>query len=375
METSSGSIEDRRESAAAKVGRDGRPRPPLSRRGSAAGARSVVRALLVGGSVYALAAPAAVAQPGALFPEPFRIEHQLVQDDGDGNRFTGEPVVDTYGGSWIVSQRPDGSRLVVDLARRELTEVRVDQGTYWTSSFDRFAELQLRLRAAQGLARRGGDPTRSGAAERRTAGASAPSRPAPEGAAHPESAAGSELVVVEVPLGAAEPLASASGARAAAAAATVGGAGLRRVRVVAAGGLGTVGGAVEVWLDPALRVGPGALAALASLDDVLAGPSSTPATAVSRPGRFVAAARAHGGGAVVVKTSRPAGLTAEGEPIGAVEDVATRVERLDRFPAELVEVPEGLRRVPHPLEATVRFLEEEQERNAVMSGAASPTEQ
>src|SRR3954452_3858151 len=111
--------------------------------------RLLLAALLV------LAIPiSAGAQPGPLFPEPFRVEHHLVQDDGDGSRFVGEPVTDTYGGSWIVSQRPDGSRLIIDLVRRELTEVRTAKGVYWTVSFDRLAELQARLRAAQGLARK-----------------------------------------------------------------------------------------------------------------------------------------------------------------------------------------------------------------------------
>src|SRR3954468_13001252 len=86
-------------------------------------------------ALLALAIPAAAgAQLGPLFPEPFRVEHHLVQDDGDGSRFVGEPVTDTYGGSWIVSQRPDGSRLIVDLVRRELTEVRTAKGVYWTVS-------------------------------------------------------------------------------------------------------------------------------------------------------------------------------------------------------------------------------------------------
>jgi hypothetical protein len=63
-------------------------------------------------------------------------------------------------------------------------------------------------------------------------------------------------------------------------------------------------------------------------------------------------------------------LTAEGVPLGRVEDVTTRVESLERFPAELVAIPEGLRRGPHPLEGTLRFLEEEAKRNAAMAGVS-----
>ena len=38
-------------------------------------------------------------------------------------------MTDYYGGTWIVSVRPDGSRLVIDLARRELTEVAQQEAT------------------------------------------------------------------------------------------------------------------------------------------------------------------------------------------------------------------------------------------------------
>ena len=81
------------------------------------------------------------AQAGSLFPQPFQVRHHLVQDDGDGSRFASDTVTDTYGGSWIISERPDGSRLVVDLTRREVTGIQPDKGTYWTVSFDRLGEL------------------------------------------------------------------------------------------------------------------------------------------------------------------------------------------------------------------------------------------
>lgn len=285
-------------------------------------------------ALFALAA-AAVAQPGSgpLFPEPFRVTHQLVQDDGDGSRFVGEPVVDTYGGSWIVSERPDGSRLIVDLVRRELTEVRAEKGTYWTVSFDRFAELQKRLQAAQ--------VTRTKKAADRQA--------AP-------SAKAAELVVTEVPE-------TESGLRQANAAYIAGIAdrpGVRHLRVTATGERSDA--AFEVWVDPSVRLTPAALNAVGSFEGILAGESGATA-----PGRALAAARAHASGALPVRTVRA--MTQEG--MGRVEDAATRVERLERFPGELVEIPEGLKRVPHPLEAAVRFLEEDAERNLAMSGAGS----
>ena len=276
---------------------------------------------------FALAA-AAVAQPGPgpLFPEPFRVAHHLIQEDGDGSRFVGEPVVDTYGGSWIVSERPDGSRLIVDLARRELSEVRADKGTYWTVSFDRFAELQSRLRAAQGLA---------------------PEKTAEKAAAPPAP----ELVVTEV---AAETAGKSGGTSLADRP------GVRRLRVTQKGSdkSGAAAPLLDAWVDPSVRLTPAALGAVSSLETVLAGPDS----GVS-PGRALAAVRTRAGGALPVRTVRF--LAAPG---AQVEDETTRVERLERFPSALAEIPEGLKRVPHPLESVVRFLEEDAERNAAMAG-------
>lgn len=276
---------------------------------------------LLPSALFGLAfAVAAGAQTGPLFPEPFQVEHHLVQDDGDGNRFTGESVVDTYGGSWIVSQRPDGSRLIVDLERREITEVRPADGTYATVSFDRFAELQARLRAAQGL----GKPEETEEPKKATAAAS--------------------VVVTEAPAD----LRSASGLSSRP--------GVRRLRVQ-----GGASAALEVWVDPSVRLTPAALAAVDALESAASGRRE------DAPGRLLSAARSHAGGAVPVRTVRP--LAASGQ----VEDVTTRLDRLERFPGELVQIPEGLRRVPHPLEAAVRFLEEDRERNAAM--AAQPDAQ
>ena len=279
----------------------------------------------------ALVATAAAAQtgPGPLFPEPFRVTHHLVQDDGEGSRFVGEPVVDTYGGSWIVSQRPDGSRLIVDLDRRELTGIEKDKGMYWTVSFDRFAELQGLLRAAQGVA----GPEKAVDTPERRAAAVSPGVP--------------ELVVTEV---------NGDGDRRAARtgeASVADKAGVRRLRVSRDGA-----SVLDVWVDPSLRLNAAAVGAMSSLETVLAGPDRD---AVS-PGRSLAAARAHALGAFAVRTLRPLGGT------GQVEDVATKLDRLERFPSELAEIPEGLRRVPHPLEAVVRFLEDERERDRAMSG-------
>lgn len=267
---------------------------------------------LLPSALFGLAlAASAGAQTGPLFPEPFQVEHHLVQDDGDGNRFTGEPVVDTYGGSWIVSQRPDGSRMIVDLERREMTEVRPADGTYWTVTFDRFAELQARLRAAQGLAK-------------------------PE---EPKKAAAAASVVVSEVQGEVRSAAGLSSKP-----------GVRRLQVSQAGAR-----ALEVWIDPSVRLTPAAMAAMDALESAASGRRE------DAPGRLLSAARSHAAGAVPVRTVRP--LAASGQ----VEDITTRLERLEKFPGELVQIPEGLRRVPHPLEAAVRFLEEDAERNAAMA--------
>ncbi len=302
------------------------------------------------------AARVAAAQPGALFPEPFRVEHRLEQEDGDGERFVGEPVVDTYGGSWIVSERPDGSRLIVDLARRELTEVREAAGTFWTLSFDRFAELQEKVRAGQVS---GGKNSGEKEAVGEDGGAEPAGARRRAATASPGGEAGGPAppVVTELPLSAAGAARSGD----AAAAAVLAKPGVRRLRVVP-GGPEAGRGALEVWVDPSLRLTAPALAALEAFEGAVLGQSE------EAPGRLLAAARTHAAGALPVRTRRPLAAGGEGAPVGVVEDVVSRLERLERFPSELVEVPEGLRRVPHPLEAVARFLEEEAERNAAMAG-------
>lgn len=326
----------------------------------------------------ALLSPALRAQTGPLFPQPFRVEHHLVQDDGDGSRFVGESVVDTYGGSWIVSQRPDGNRLIVDLARRELTEVQSGKGTYWTLSFDRLAELQARLRQAQGLSRGAGDSGDDAASARDN------SRTAADSGSSARDGAEGGLLITDAPVAdrslAAAPSSSSSSG-------SIGGGsprerpGVKHLRVASRQAPDAV--AADVWVDPALRLTPAAQAAMGALETALAVPAaSSPSTTGTdkagvsdaqappvSPTHLLAAVRAHAGGALPVRTVRTLLRAEDGSATASVEDVATRVEPLDRFPTELAEVPEGARRVPHPLEATVRFLEEEAARNSALSGA------
>ena len=69
----------------------------------------------------------------------------------------------------------------------------------------------------------------------------------------------------------------------------------------------------------------------------------------------MAAVRDHADGALPLHTRRTAGSA-------LVEDEGCRREtRLEVFPAELVEVPEGLVKVPHPLEVQAAWLEQEAE--------------
>jgi hypothetical protein len=337
--------------------------------------------IAAGAALAALAvAGGAAAQGGALFPEPFVVEHHLVQVDDDGTRFESEPVTDYYGGTWIVSVRGDGSRAIVDLARREITEVRPEQGTWWTVSFDRLAELRERLYLAENphlspaAATPAGEPGRAAAAAR---------------AAEP-----AELVIEELPVaGAVRDAARAAGAGPAAGGEAPGAARPEpslRLRVVPADRAEDPRAGVEVWLDGRVRLRPAALEAIAAFETgVLAEPRAArraleageesgagrvSQASSARPsggvGRQIAAARQHAAGAVAVRTVRTLGSARGGSAASRLEDVATRLERIDELPRELVAIPEGLRRVPHPLEAVVAFLEGDNERDRAMSGAA-----
>lgn len=279
-----------------------------------------------------------------LFPEPFLVEHQVVQVDGDGSVFATEPVVDRYGGSWIVSERADGSRLVVDFARREIVEIRPERGAYTVLSFDRFAELSRRLRELEGAPRE-----------------------ADAKADEPNDADlvrdGGEAVFRISELPAAKGL-----VRVAAEARRDGPTpaerdGVRHLRVALDSGEDVDSEpAVDVWLDPRVRLTPDAMDALDGLEtEVLGAPDDADAPAFSR---YVAAARRSSGGALPVRTERPAARDASRRSAGTVTDVALRVESLASFPRDLVRIPEGLERMVHPLEQMVAFAEDEAELRA-----------
>lgn len=296
---------------------------------------------VVGLGVFALwTATLAGAQGTAgkpVFPNPFLVEHQVVQTE-DGQEVLRTPsVTDYYGGSWIVSVRPDRSRMIVDFARQELIEVRSEQGTYSILSFDRFADLQRRLRRAEGPS-----GPRTGEAGRAASSPAAESEP--------------EIVVQEV----------AAGGGAASRASGEGSGPVRRpgvrharVSVRPAAGESAPVQSVDVWVDGEVKVGDEGMRALRQLEqDVVGAPAGDGQPSASR---LVAAAREWGGGGVVVRTER----TVTG---GArISDEASRLETLPAFPTDLLQVPDGFRRIPHPLEAMVAHAESEAELNRAMS--------
>ncbi|MEM8932154.1 MAG: hypothetical protein AAGE94_13320 [Acidobacteriota bacterium] len=323
------------------------------------------RAVRLGISAILLATaalPLAGQAPGELFPEPFVVEHYTLETAPDGERFATEPVRDTYGGSWIVSERGDGSRLILDLARRELTEVRPSEGVYWRLGFDRMGELVRRIARLDGLDVV--DAERSGKRDAASVGGES------------EGAGRVELQVDELTGRGIESRVTKSTAPAGTSADAV-----RHLRVTAGEGVageGLVGGGragegrakavgerapwTEVWVDSSLRLTPAAVAALGRFErDALAADDDP-----SGPAARLAAVRVHTDGAVPVRTLEPLTKGAAVAAAGTIEDVVTRIERLDAFDASLVGIPEGLRRAPHPLEGMADVLEDEAERRRLM---------
>ncbi len=260
----------------------------------------------------------AKAQPSEPFPAPFVIEHHLVDASLEGTPVTGETVRDTYGGSFLVSERPDGNRTIVDFARRELTEVRPTEGTYWSLSFGRFAELRKRLVDAEKT---------ETISEVRTQ-AAREKRP---------------VRIEEVPDGAEG---KARGALSA-----TGSAG-RRLRASVEGGP-----ALDVWLDvSAPRLTAAGVAVLADFERNVLGAADGEVS----PADLLEAVRLKEGGALAVRTRRGVGRAEALRDDGPyLETVVTKAMPVAALPASLVSVPEGLRRVPSPLEVVVSWAEDE----------------
>lgn len=288
-----------------------------------------------------------------LFPQPFAVEHRLVQVDQDG-RFEGDQVVDTYLRSSIVSERPDGSRLVIDLVRREMTEIRPQDGVYWSIDFDRFAALRARL--AQIAGPKPKESPSSSAVLLKAAGTAA--APAAEPAFEVE-----------------EVLAMESGTSGSFAAPD------RELRTKSASGEGSLlpvsqrhfvvktsgqeSAAIEVWVDPARRFSPAASAALARFEaDAFTAPSresSGPPLA-----KALAAVRSQSGAALALRTVRP--LFLGSRQVGTLATEVLAVRNLDSVDEAKLRVPEGLRRRPHPLELALQQLEQEERINDALAG-------
>lgn len=258
----------------------------------------------------------AQAQSSEPFPVPFVVEHHAVDGSLGGTPLTGETVRDTYGGSFLVSERRDGSRTIVDFARREVTEVRPKEGTYWTLSFGRFAELRGRLEEAEST--EGAPKVRAQAAE----------RPA---------------VRVEI-------VAEGEGNASRSALSTRSGAG-KHLRASVEGGP-----SLEVWVDAsAPRLTTGAVAALAEFERSVLGASGGGVG----PADLLEAVRRNEGGAFAVRTRRQVGRVPAASGDRFLETVVTKVSPVSSLPPTLVAVPEGLRRVPSPLEVVVSWAEGE----------------
>lgn len=270
---------------------------------------------------------------GGLFPEPFVVEHAVTITEPDGGSFTSEPVVDHYGGSMIVSVRADGSRIIVDFARRELTEIRFSSATYTVITFDRFAQLSRDYQSLEGppVLKSTGEDT-----------------PEFEFKVSETDPAGSTKMTTAKAL-------STSGG-------VLDRPGLRRLEVmVETDGEPAAQPALEAWVDSNHRFSPQAMDAVEDFELGVLGASADERGMV--PLKALATARRHADGAVPVITARP---TLQGG--GLIEDVATRIEPLVAFPTDLVSIPEGLKRTAHPLELMVAHAEREAELRELMGG-------
>lgn len=274
--------------------------------------------LLPAAVLLAVSSLPAVAQIREPFPAPFTVEQHVVDGSLGDAPITGEMVRETYGGSFLVAERADGGRTIVDFSRREMTEVRPKEGTYWSLSFGRFAELRRRLEEAESIE-------------------TAPKQKAMGSGSRP-------TVRVEEVVGG-----SGSASRGALGATERSGKHLR-ASVEA-------GPSLDVWVDAAApRLTPEGVAALADLERNVLGASGGSVG----PADLLEAVRQREGGALAVRTRRKPGRDdAPLEDGPFIETVVTRAEPIATLPPSLVTVPEGLRRVPSPLEVVVSWAEDE----------------
>lgn len=262
---------------------------------------------------------------GVAFPQAFVVEHRRVETATDGSTFTTDPVTDYYGGSWLVSVRVNGSRVILDFARHEITEVDAAKGTYWTLTFQQMGDLRRRLQREE---------------ER-------PRAPQPQSSRSAQVGQKQEIRIEEVSEKA------DSGSRTAQPSSVASRSGLRHFKASVKGA-----SAVDVWVDPSLPLGPAGLGALEGFEsDALGSTVSSPET---RTASELESAARRAGAAVPVRMRR----ASQGGSSGSFEDIALRAEPLAALPQKLLKIDDGFRRVSSPLETMVVFAEEEASHNS-----------
>lgn len=277
---------------------------------------------------------------GQLISEPFSVTHHLVQTEGDEAPIVGDSVTDYYGGSWIVSVAPGDRRMIIDLAREELTEVNPAEGSYWRLTFGELARLRRQHQAV--LERRYGRPLEAREAESELKARAA------------QGDSGSPQVVVR------EVSTTTLVARSASPAARelLATPGVRQLEVSVRRGAEEEK-KLDLWVQPEVRLSSEARAALTRFEGTaLAELTSVGSTATVKAHELMGAARDFAEGAFVVRSLQSLRI---GGIVSTLEDVATRLQPLPTFPLEMVEIPEGLRRVPHPLEQIISVMEKEEE--------------
>ena len=274
--------------------------------------------LLPAALLLAVASQPAVGQVREPFPVPFTVEQHAVDGSLGGTPIAGEMIRETYGGSFLVSERADGGRTIVDFARREMTEVRPKEGTYWSLSFGRFAELRRRLEEAEAI---------ETAPKQKALGSK--DRPS----VRVEEVRDSSGPAVLGALGATERTGKHL-----------------RASVEA-------GPSLDVWIDvSAPRLTPEGIAALADFERSVLGTTDGSVG----PADLLETVRSREGGALAVRTRRTVGRDSTSADVGPfLETVVTKAAPIASLSATLVAVPQGLRRVPSPLEVVVSWAEDE----------------
>jgi len=290
--------------------------------------------MIFGTCCWSLAAFVSPVQAQApIFPQPFSVEHQIVQTDAQGAKTVIGPVKDYYGASWIVSVHSDDSRTIVDFSRNQLTIVDDRRGQYAALSFDRLGELKRRLDLAEsGPQEKANDNDDRNLLE--------------IGVSDPLSSTAKGLPTGGDPLAIERP-------------------GVRRIHVQASRQGKALAG-LDLWMDPEIRLSPQALDAIERFERSMLGRTSSD----TEPGfqDLLTEGRHRSGGGLVLGSSHSLVFGEAPEIAGTLSDVPLKIEILDTFPTKLLEISEHFVRVPHPLETIVAHAEREADLRRRMSG-------